>query len=381
MNKKVNVYLMYLIVFLQGFVFYGPIATLYRQARGLSMYEIFLIESIFGILMIAFEIPWGWFADRIGYKRTLIFSNLMFFISKIIFYKASSFRVFLIERVLLALVLSGISGCDIALLYSSADESESEKIFGRYSAFSIGGFLIASFISSIIVKQSMDKTAFWTIIPYGIAAVVTLFIKDVDAHLKEKPKLKESLKTVFSNKEIVIFIFSIALIREVVQAVNVFLNQLQYLRSGIDIKYFGIVMAIIQIVRLSSAKAYKLSSKLGKNRSIEVLYIIIVISCSLLIVTTNPIFSILFITFIAGSMALINPIVLEIQNKSINTGDRATILSIYAIIGDIVAVSINPLIGKAADVSVETAFKICVIICICAYALLFFYKRKSKKVE
>ena len=76
---------MFAIVFLQGFIFYGPIATMYRQARGISMYDIFIIESISWILMIIFEIPWGWFADKFGYKKTIIISNLIFFVSKIIF--------------------------------------------------------------------------------------------------------------------------------------------------------------------------------------------------------------------------------------------------------------------------------------------------------
>ena len=128
MNKKTNVYLMFAIVFLQGFIFYGPIATMYRQARGISMYDIFIIESISWILMIIFEIPWGWFADKFGYKKTIIISNLIFFVSKIIFFKAYSFEMFLLERVFLAIALSGLSGCDIALIYSSIDEKKSEKI-------------------------------------------------------------------------------------------------------------------------------------------------------------------------------------------------------------------------------------------------------------
>ena len=94
---------MYIIVFLQGFVFYGPIATIYRQNRGLSMSSIFLIESISWVLMIIFEIPWGWFSDKFGYKKTLVISNFLFFISKIIFYKAYSFEMFFLERVLLSL--------------------------------------------------------------------------------------------------------------------------------------------------------------------------------------------------------------------------------------------------------------------------------------
>ena len=37
---------MYAIVFLQGMVFYGPIATLYRQVNGISVFQITFIESI-----------------------------------------------------------------------------------------------------------------------------------------------------------------------------------------------------------------------------------------------------------------------------------------------------------------------------------------------
>ena len=54
-DKRLNIYLMYLIVFLQGFVFYGPVSTIYRLERGISMYQIFYIESIFWILMITLE--------------------------------------------------------------------------------------------------------------------------------------------------------------------------------------------------------------------------------------------------------------------------------------------------------------------------------------
>ena len=56
---KKNVYLLYAIALLQGMVFYGPIATLYREAQGVSASQITLIESISLILCLALEIPWG----------------------------------------------------------------------------------------------------------------------------------------------------------------------------------------------------------------------------------------------------------------------------------------------------------------------------------
>lgn len=376
MNKKVNVYLMCIIIFLQGFVFYGPVATLYRQSRNLSLSDMFLIESISWILMIIFEIPWGWFADSFGYKKTLIISNFIFFVSKIVFYKADSFGMFFLERLLLSLSFAGISGCDVALIYSSVKKEESEKVFGIYSAFSTGGYLIASVISSILVRQSMDSTAFWTIIPYGVAAVLTLFIQDVNVKHEEKPKFKQSLSIIFKNKNIIMLVISSALINEVVQTISVFLNQSQYLRSGIDIKYFGILAAIMQIFRLSSLKAYKLSSKVGKDRSIQSLYITIAVCCTILVFTVNAILTILSIIIICGSAAIVSPMVLDIENKSISTADRATILSLFSVFGDLTSAGINVVIGKIADISTPSAFTACVVICVCAYILLFVYKKK-----
>lgn len=381
MNKKVNVYLMYSIVFLQGFVFYGPIATLYRQNRNLSLSDMFLIESISWILMIIFEIPWGWFADKLGYKKTLVIANFIFFLSKIVFYKANSFGMFFLERVLLAISLAGISGCDIGLIYSSVKQDESQKVFGRYNAFATSGYLIASIMFSTLVKHSMDNTAFWTIIPYAAAAVLTLFIKEVKVQQVEKPEFYQSLLQAFKNKGVIILVISFALINEVVQVVSVFLNQSQYLRSGINIKYFGILAVVMQIVRLSSIKSYKLSNKLGTNKSIRILYIIIIISIITLVFTTNAALTILSIMLICGSAAIVSPIVLDIENRSIITADRVTLLSIFAMFGDLTAAGANVIIGKTADISTSAAFIICLVMCICAYILLFVYeKRKMKEI-
>lgn len=177
MKNNRNFLLLCAIDLVQGLVFYGPIATLYREARGLTIYEIFIIESIFMLLMILLEIPWGWFADRFGYKNTLLVAFFLNFISKIIFYKANTFILFLIERIVLAISVSGVSGCDSALLYSSVGEEKSEKAFAFYSSCSTFGFLIATLLSTFTISISMDFTVWITIFPYGIAVLLSLFLK------------------------------------------------------------------------------------------------------------------------------------------------------------------------------------------------------------
>jgi fucose permease len=69
-------------------VLYASISTLYRQARGLSLAEYAIIDGFSYLFQLAFEIPFGMLADRIGYKKTLIFSNGLSLISKIIFWQA-----------------------------------------------------------------------------------------------------------------------------------------------------------------------------------------------------------------------------------------------------------------------------------------------------
>lgn len=88
---KKNLYVMYAIALLQGMIFYGPIATLYRQAQGVTVFEITVIESISLALGILLEIPWGMIADKIGYRKTMIFCSSLYFISKIVFWQATGF--------------------------------------------------------------------------------------------------------------------------------------------------------------------------------------------------------------------------------------------------------------------------------------------------
>ena len=116
---KKSIYLMYAIALLQGMVFYGPVATLYRQAQGISVFQITLIESISLALCIALEIPWGFVADKIGYRRTMVFCSGLYFVSKIVFWKATGFGGFLLERVMLSVVLAGLSGVDFSIIYLS----------------------------------------------------------------------------------------------------------------------------------------------------------------------------------------------------------------------------------------------------------------------
>lgn len=169
MQKK-NIYLMYAISCLQGMVFYGPIATLYRQAQGVSVFEITLIESISLVLCLALELPWGIVADKIGYKKTMVFCCLLYLISKVIFWRAEGFPAFLLERILLSVVMAGLSGVDTSILYLSSAKENSQKVFGIYNGLGTAGLLLAAMVYSVAVGADYRIAGFLTVISYGAAA-------------------------------------------------------------------------------------------------------------------------------------------------------------------------------------------------------------------
>ena len=183
---KRNLFFMYSISFFQGMVFYSSIATLYRQAAGISIFQITMIESISLVLSFAFEIPWGVLADRIGYKRTMIVCNILFFISKIIFWKSQNFADFLLERVILAIVVSGISGVDTSILYLSCSEDDSQRAFGIYGGLGTAGLLSAAAIYTVFIKEDYRVAGFLTVISYGIAAILSFGLKEVKAVRKDE---------------------------------------------------------------------------------------------------------------------------------------------------------------------------------------------------
>ncbi|WP_288221386.1 MFS transporter [uncultured Clostridium sp.] len=375
MNKRLNIYLLNLIVFLQGLVFYAPVATIYRENRGISLSEIFIIESIYMVFIILLEIPWGIFADKFGYKKTLLLSNFIFLVSKVIFFKANSFTLFFIERLLLAFSISGLSGCDSAMMYLSLNENEnSEKIFATYGFFSNLGFLTGSVVATFIIDISIDLAAFYTIIPYALAFLLSFLLKEIGLEENKKVGVKGNIKSILKKRSMLIFIISMALITEVFQSITVFLNQGIYMKSKIDIKYFGIILSIIQIIRLISVKSYKITNKFGQKKIIIFLVISILISSVVLIFTSNPLLAISGIAIITTSMSFVEPISMDIKNKSILSSNRATILSIYSMIGSLVSASINPIIGLASNFSIECGLFTCTIICLISIILLRIYK-------
>lgn len=357
MKYKNNLVWMYMIVFLQGFVFYGPYATLYRVDRGINAAEILLIEAIYMVFAILLEIPWGYIADKFGYKRTLIISNAVLMLSKIVFLYANSFGAFLFERFLMAVAFSGISGCDHTLIFYSIDGKNSTKVFGRYAAASTVGFLVASVVSSLIVKISLTATALFTIPPHILALLLSFFLADVNRNrVVKQVNMFNTLKTALTDKKLILLAIFFSIFININQAVCVFLSQLKYEQIGINIAYLGLITAVIQISKMLSAKSHALERRVQRQYSLLILSCVTVVSVTVLIIIQNILATILSIIGVAVTVSMIVPIYAAEQNRLIDNENRATMLSCYAMIESVCAIPVYLLISWFSTISLELAF-------------------------
>lgn len=374
MNKR-NIFLLCGIGFLHGMVFYAPVATLYRQAAGVGIFEITLMESISLALSIVLEIPWGIAADRIGYRKTMLVCCSLFFLSKIVFWRAESFWVFLAERIILGVVTAGVSGVDTGMLFLSCREGNSHRVFSIYENLQQAGLLLAAGVFSLWAGRDYRLAGLLTVLSYGLAAMLALFLQEVKTPERKPASLRESvgiLTEQLRDRKQLCFLIGVALMNEVHQTVTVFLNQLQYVRAGMSAELISGAFILLSVAGLCGGFSVPLCRWLGPKWMGCLLIFAGLICCALLRVTVHPVLSVLMVIGLRISCSLLQPMQMEQQNRRIRTENRATALSMNAVLMNGIAIFLNLLLGSAADVSLPMAMTLSALLC--GFGLVLYWR-------
>ena len=380
MFMKKNLYVMYAIALLQGMVFYAPVATLYRQAQGITVFQITVLESISLALEILLEIPWGVIADKIGYKKTIVCCSGLYFVSKIVFWKATGFVGFLIERLILSIVSSGFSGVDSSIIYLSCEKQDSQKAFGIYNSMGMVGLLFAAGIFSLFIRKNYSLAGFLTAVSYGIAALLSLELVEVNP---QKPAglqpaaVKTVLKETLSKRTLILFLITVAFLSETHQTITVFLNQLQYERCGIHDSVIGLLYMITSILGMLGIYSSAVTTRLGEYKSFFLFCGLSAISCLTLALTRYALPTVMSIFTLRISNTLFQPLQTDIQNRQIQTAHRATALSINSMFVNCIAIITNLLFGVLSDWSLPLSFFFGFSICTVSSLFFFMYQKNT----
>ena len=379
-----NIGIMYAIALLQGMVFYGPIATLYREAAGVTIFQITLIESISMALGLMLELPWGAVADRIGYRRTMIFCCMLYLVSKVVFWRAEGFGMFLIERVLLSVVCAGLSGVEEAVLYLSADEGQSQRCFGIWNSLGQAGLMAAAVVYSVFVGENYRLAGLLTVLSYGLAAVLSLGIVEVRPEERRSSMhpvrdFGSALRGLVRTPGLLLLVLSMALLAETHQTITVFLCQKQYEMCGMRGAGYGAVYLLLTLAGMVGGLSQRCTRRLGEMRFGMLCALAAALACLTLALTRNLLLSVAAVLLLRLGWMLCAPLYVRLENERVAGENRATELSVNALLRDGVAVLTNLIFGRLAEQALGLAMGLGALLSLCAMALLAaFFKRTAR---
>jgi len=291
--------------------------------------------------------------------------------------------MFLLERLILAVVISGLSGCDSAFLYLSAGKADSLRVFGIYSAMGSAGTLIAATVFSLFLHGNSSLSALFTVFSYGFSLLLTIFSTEVENHVENSHNFKkqalEMLAVLKKQKRFFLFLLAAVLFAECSHTITGFLNQLQYLRGGIRPETMGLLYIPAIVAELFAARSHRLVCRMGEGKACTLLFLTGGAACLAMFFSANPVLSVGCVVLLRAAAALFVPIQMEVENRTVSDGNRAAVLSAYSVAMDVVSVGTNLLFGKAAQADVAVSMLLGAGFCFAALLSYGIWRRAGNR--
>ena len=240
------------VCFLNGLVFFAPVALLVRTQAGVSEHVFFLLQALLSGVIFLGEIPTGFITDKIGYRKSLIWAQVLLFGARSLLLAAfvsRSLALFVVEAVVEGTATCFTSGTGSAYLYDLYGENGYLVKTAHAENFGTAGFIISTVAYAGIYKISgMEGLLITTVVMDIIAVVCSFFLRS------------ESSKTIIADrKEVqILAIFSIAWL-----LIN-FFYVVKLENCGLPVEWMSLIILIYSAVQMLAEPILgKLSD--GKN--------------------------------------------------------------------------------------------------------------------
>ncbi len=164
MKKKLNIDRLDVLAFLNGLVFYAPVALLVRTYAGVTMAQFFVLQAVLSLTVFLFEIPTGILTDKIGYKNTMVLAQSILVLARglmIIAYLTGSFWLFVVEAVAEGFAACFLSGTQDAYVYSVYQETQYPVKIARVSNFGTAGFIVSTLFYVLLYRLGGLLSCLW----------------------------------------------------------------------------------------------------------------------------------------------------------------------------------------------------------------------------
>jgi MFS family permease len=343
------------------FILWVPIWVVFLQRKGLSLTQIGLLEAFAWLLTAMLEVPTGVIADRWGRKASIATGTFLYAVAMFLILTDALSPTFLLGYALWNGSLAFVSGADSALLYDSlkADghEAEAAKYVGRSSAIQLGSQGIAALAGSALATVDIRLCFVISGVLAFTATILVLTVREAPRHGDgdEKPltywnNLRVAVGIAARRPAVRAILLLSATFSVVPLVVYYFLLQPYALAVGLPLASLGVIVVLIQGTTVAASW---LAHRVGRRfelRTIVTASAAVLVGATLVLGLAPAIPSVGLMLVVALVPALATPLLSARMNDLIPSAQRATILSLSALIAELGTAGLVPLLLGLADV-------------------------------
>ena len=255
------------VCFLNGLVFFAPVALLVRTQAGVSEHIFFLLQALLSGVIFLGEIPTGFITDKIGYRKSLILAQVLLLGARSLLLAAfvsRSLVLFVVEAVVEGIAACFISGTGSAYLYALYGENGYLAKTAHAGNFGTAGFIISTVAYAGIYKISgMEGLLITTVVMNIIAVVCSFFLRSESSKTVIADRKEVQILAVFKNKKAFLFVISLAIFSIAWLLIN-FFYVVKLENCGLPVEWMSLIILSYSAVQMLAEPILgKLSD--GKN--------------------------------------------------------------------------------------------------------------------
>ena len=255
------------VCFLNGLVFFAPVALLVRTQAGVSEHVFFLLQALLSGVIFLGEIPTGFITDKIGYRKSLILAQVLLLGARSLLLAAfvsRSLVLFVVEAVVEGIAACFTSGTGSAYLYALYGENGYLVKTAHAENFGTAGFIISTVAYAGIYKISgMEGLLITTVVMDIIAVVCSFFLRSESSKTIIADRKEVQILAIFKNKKAFLFVISLAIFSIAWLLIN-FFYVVKFENCGLPVEWMSLIILSYSAVQMLAEPILgKLSD--GKN--------------------------------------------------------------------------------------------------------------------
>ncbi len=265
--------------------YYAIIYLFLTLEKGLSASEVLFIDAICQITKLVFQLPCVGIIDLLKNKKGLVLANILCAISILLLILSKDLTAIIISNIIFAISYNLRQLCESSILYDTIPEHKSKnKVFTKIDGIGQSKYYYLDAFSAVIAGFLFIVNNYFPLILCFICCCISTCIackfketkkednNELDKHytlsIRDYMKeLKQIYKFIFQSKRLKCLLLYSGLFTGVLM-LFINLRSIVLTEVNLETQYFGIALAIIQVISAISSKQTNLIQSKLRNKTL-----------------------------------------------------------------------------------------------------------------